>query len=376
MSQGMPALDKPFEFSVCSRKVSQKMSAPQSGRPRGVAAANKARVTRNDVARLARVVPSTVSYVINNGPRPVSLEARERVLKAIAKLGYHPSDVARSLRTQRTQTIGLVIPDITNPYYGEMTQAIEEVSFQHGYTVILAHSSHLPERELRYSHVLRSKQVDGVIFLPVTSDLEPIYFLERAGIRLVILERVVPGYPCIVSDEHYGGYLATRHLLGLGHRRIGCIVLAGDSTSSAARVEGYGTALAEAGIPVERDFVVESDYGYAAGELAARYFLEMPERPTAVVAHNDLIGIGAMKTFMQAGLKIPGDVSVIGFDDIAAASYVQPSLTTIACRKRQMGQAAIEMLLSLLKSDETVLPGTMKLPVDLIVRESTAGPPV
>ena len=350
------------------------MSAPQSGRTGGVAPATKARVTRNDVARLARVVPSTVSYVINNGPRPVSIEARERVLKAIAKLGYHPSDVARSLRTQRTQTIGLVIPDITNPYYGEMTQAIEEVSFQRGYTVILAHSSHLPERELRYSHVLRSKQVDGVIFLPVTSDLEPIYFLERAGIQLVILERVVPGYPCIVSDEHYGGYLAARHLLGMGHRRIGCIVLAGDSTSSVARVEGYGAALAEAGIPLNRDWVVESDYGYAAGELAARHFLELPERPTAVVAHNDLIAIGAMKTFVLAGLRIPGDISVIGFDDIAAASYVQPSLTTIACRKSQMGRAAIEMLLSLLNSSENVLPGTTKLPMDLIVREST-GPP-
>jgi LacI family transcriptional regulator len=370
----MVALDKPSEFPVCSRKVSEKLSAPLSGRPSGVTP-TKTRVTRNDVARLARVVPSTVSYVINNGPRSVSLEARERVLKAIAKLGYHPSDVARSLRTQRTQTIGLVIPDITNPYYGEMTQAIEEVSFQHGYTVILAHSSHLPERELRYSHVLRSKQVDGVIFLPVTSDLEPIYFLDRAGIQLVILERVVPGYACIVSDEHYGGYLATRHLLGMGHRKSGCIVLAGDSTSSVARVEGYSAALAEAGIPLARECVVESDYGYAAGELAAHHFLELPDRPTAVVAHNDLIAIGAMKAFMKAGLKVPGDVSVIGFDDIAAASYVQPPLTTIAGRKRQMGRAAIEMLLNLLKAGESVFPGTMKLPVDLIVREST-GPPV
>jgi DNA-binding LacI/PurR family transcriptional regulator len=152
-------------------------------------------------------------------------------------------------------------------------------------------------------------------------------------------------------------------------------VLAGDSTSSVARVEGYGAALAAEGIAVNGGSVVESDYGYAAGELAARHFLELPERPTAVVAHNDLIAIGAMKTFMAAGLKIPGDISVIGFDDIAAASYVQPSLTTIACRKRQMGRAAIEMLLNLLKSGETAFPGTMKLPVDLIVREST-GPPV
>src|SRR5690242_11923624 len=118
------------------------------------------RVTRNDVAILARVAPSTVSYVINNGPRPVSVAVREQVLKAIAKLGYHPSDVARSLRTRRTQTLGLIIPEITNPFYGEMVQAVEEASFKHGYTVILCHSGHLREREMAYSQVLRSKQVD------------------------------------------------------------------------------------------------------------------------------------------------------------------------------------------------------------------------
>jgi LacI family transcriptional regulator len=351
----------------------KKMSAPHNKRLRG-ALAPKARVTRNDVARLARVVPSTVSYVINNGPRSVSVEARARVLKAIVKLGYHPSDVARSLRTQKTQTIGLVIPDITNPYYGEMTQAIEEVSFQHGYTVILAHSSHLPERELRYSQVLRSKQVEGVIFLPVTSDLEPVHSLARAGIHLVILERIVPGYTCIVSDEHYGGYLATRHLLGLGHRTIGCIVLKGDSTSSAARVEGYRAALAEVGIPMEGDCIVESAYGYAAGESAAQRFLTLPNRPTAIVAHNDLIAIGAMKAFGHAGLKIPDNISVIGFDDIAAASYVQPPLTTIASPKRRMGRAAIETLLSLMKADEKGLPEMTKLPVNLVVRGSTSPP--
>lgn len=350
------------------------MSTPWNTGARGAVSVSKARVTRNDVARLARVVPSTVSYVVNNGPRPVSAEARERVLKAISELGYHPSEVARSLRTQRTQTIGLVIPDITNPYYGEMTQAIEEVSFQHGYTVILAHSSHRPERELRYSQVLRAKQVDGAIFLPVTSDLEPIHSLARAGIEMVILERVVPGYACIVSDEHYGGVLATRHLLALGHRRIGCIVLGGDSTSSVARVEGYRAALAEAGIPLEDDCVVASENGYAAGDMAARHFLNMPNRPTAVVAHNDLIAIGAMKAFIESGLNVPGDVSVIGFDDIAAASYVQPPLTTIASPKREMGRAAIEMLLGLLKAREYVLPGTMKLPVELVVRGSS-GPP-
>ena len=341
-----------------------------NGRSRSNAAL-KARVTRNDVARRAGVAPSTVSYVINNGPRPVSLEARERVLKAIDDLGYHPSDVARSLRTRRTLTIGLVIPDITNPFYGEMVQAVEEVSLQHGYTVILGHSSHLPERELRYAQVLRSKQVDGVIFLPVTPDLEPVEALTRAGIEVVVLERDVPGYACIVADEHNGGGLATRHLLDLGHRKIGCIVLAGDSTSSAARAEGYRSALQQAGLSPKEGWIVESEYGYVAGETAAHELLKLPERPTAVVAHNDLIAIGAMKAFKEAGLRVPENISVVGFDDIAAASYVQPSLTTIAYPKRQMGRAGIETLLGLLRSEEEMPAGTLKLPVELIVRAST-----
>ena len=152
-------------------------------------------------------------------------------------------------------------------------------------------------------------------------------------------------------------------------------MLGRDSTSSVARVDGYRAALAEAEIPFETGCVVASENGYAAGEMAAHHFLNMPNRPTAVVAHNDLIAIGAMKAFVASGLNIPGDISVIGFDDIAAASYVQPPLTTIASPKREMGRAAIEMLLGLLKAREYVLPGTMKLPVELVVRGST-GPAV
>lgn len=347
---------------------------PRKNRPPAAALPPKARVTRNDVAALAGVAPSTVSYVINNGPRSVSRAAREQVLNAISRLGYHPSDVARSLRTQRTLTVGLVIPDITNPYYGEIAQAVEEVAFQYGYTVILGHSSQRPERELRYSQVLRSKQVDGVILHPVTPDLEPVYYLGRAGIHVVVLERIVPGFACIIADEHHAGYVATRHLLGLGHRRIACMALAGDSTSSVARAEGYRKALVEAGIHPNRSYQVDCEYGYAAAEAGARRLLVTARRPTAVVAHNDLMAIGAMKAFAEAGLTIPADISVVGFDDIAAASYVQPALTTIAYPKRQMGQAAIEILLKLMKSKERTAPEVVKLGVELVVRGSTTAP--
>jgi LacI family transcriptional regulator len=336
--------------------------------------ASRKRVTRNDVAARAGVPPSTVSYVVNNGPRPVSVAARERVLEAIAELGYHPSDVARSLRTRRTLTIGLVIPDAANPFYGELARAVEEVSFEKGYTVILGHSSHLIEREMRYAQVLRSKQVDGAIFHPSTADLTPIYFLGQAGVQVVVLERIVPGYPCIVANDRQGGYLATRHLLDLGHRRIGCIVRAGDTTTSVERVDGYRSALKDAGVRLDERLVVASTFEYAAGAESARQLLRLRNRPTALVAHNDIMAIGAIKAFNEAGLQVPADISVVGFDDIALAGYVRPPLTTVSNPKLQMGRAAAELLLRLLSHETVDLENTEPLPVHLVVRESTAPP--
>ncbi len=332
------------------------------------------RVTRDDVAELAGVSASTVSYVVNNGPRPVSAAARARVLEAIAELGYHPSDIARSLRTQRTLTLGLVIPNIANPFYAELARGVEEVGFEQGYTVILCHSGHLLARELRYAQVLRSKGVDGAIFLPTTADLGALAILREARIRLIVLERSVPGYHCLVADERHGGYLATRHLLDLGHQRIGCIVRAGDLTSSAARVEGYRAALAERGLPLDDRLIVRSEFGYAAGERAARELLALSPRPTALVTHNDIIAIGAIKAIADAGLSVPDQIALVGYDDIAQAAYAQPPLTTIAYPKREMGRLAAERLLSMLADGEPISPATTVLPVYLVERGSTAPP--
>jgi len=269
----------------------------------------------------------------------------------------------------------LVIPDIANPFYGEVARAVEEVSSERGYTVILGHSNHRPEREGRYTQVLRSKQVDGVIFYPVTSDLDPIHSLRQAGIQVVVLERAVPGYHCIVADDYRGGYQATRHLLDLGHRRIGCVVRAEDPTSSIARVEGYRAALADAGVPIDEYLIVECEFGYAGGEMSAQRLLKLARRPTAVVTHNDIIAIGAMKALVEAGLHVPTDVSLVGFDDIALASYVHPPLTTVFYPKDQMGRAAAELLLRLLAHEEVGSPTVTTLPVHLVVRASTAPPP-
>jgi LacI family transcriptional regulator len=335
---------------------------------------SRKRVTRDDVAARAGVTPSTVSYVINNGPRPVSTAARVSVRNSITELGYHTSDLERSLSTQRSKKLGLVIPNTANPFYAEVARAVEVVGFERGYTVFLCHSSHLPEREQRYAQMLRAKHVDGAIFHPTTADLGPLAFLSQAGIQVVVLERSVPGYYCFVADERNGGYLATRHLLELGHRRIGCVVRTGDLTSSATRVEGYRAALAEVGLPLAERLITESDFGYAAGAAASRRLLEQADRPTALVTHNDIIAIGAIKAAAQAGLRVPDDISLVGYDDIAQAAYAVPELTTIAYPKHRIGRAAAELLLRLLAGEETIPPATIMLPEHLVVRASTAPP--
>ena len=213
-----------------------------------------------------------------------------------------------------------------------------------------------------------------MIFYPVTSDLDPIYSLRQAGIQVVVLERTVPGFHCIVADDYRGGYLATRHLLDLGHRKIGCIVRAEDPTSSIARVEGYRAALVDMGLSIDKPLIVECEFGYAGGEVAAQQLLKLPKLPTAVVTHNDIIAIGAMKAFIEAGLQVPKDVSLVGFDDIALATYVHPALTTVFYPKHQMGRAAAELLLRLLAHEEVGSPKVTTLPVHLVVRASTAPP--
>lgn len=335
---------------------------------------NRKNITRNDVAARAGVPPSSVSYVINNGPRPVSKAVRERVLKAIAELDYHPSDLARSLRTQQSKTLGLMIPNVTDPFFAEIASAVEEASFEQDYTVILAHSSNSPEREMQYAQVLRSKQVDGVILHLVASDPEPARFLEQAGIRTIILERTLPDFHCFVADDLRGAYLATQHLLDLGHSRIAYIAREGDFAHSAQRVEGYRQALAARDVRADKQFIVSSKFGYGAAATACRQLLNLRHPPTAILAHDDITAIGAIGALADAGLRVPGDMSVVGFDNIAQAAHSVPALTTVAYPRHEMGRAAAELLLRLLADKEAIPPTTSILPVELVVRASTAAP--
>src|SRR5262249_13773745 len=197
-------------------------------------------VTRKQVAQRAGVSEATVSYVVNNGPRPVAAETRSRVLAVIEELGYHPSDIARSLRLQRTSTIGLILPDTANPFYGEIARIIENAGYAEGYTVILCNSNLDIAREREYIHILRAKRVAGLVIIP--TGVEGLELLRDTNICTVVLEYEIAGAYCLVADDFQGGRAATEHLLKLGHRRIGCITRAGDTSSSRKRVQGYRKA--------------------------------------------------------------------------------------------------------------------------------------
>lgn len=328
-------------------------------------------VTRREVADRAAVSEATVSYVVNNGPRPVAADTRARVLKAIQELGYHPSDVARSLRKQRTSTIGLLLPDTANPFYGEIARTIENVGHSSGYTVILCNSHLDAEREADYITMLRTRRVEGVVIIPTTTD--SVASLLAANIHTVVLEYEIENVHCLVADDFQGGRIVTQHLINLGHRRIGCIARVGDKTNSQKRLEGYKYVLRSANLPVEPELIVEAEPEIAAGEAATSRLLDQAQ-PTAILAHNDAMALGALSAIRKRGWHVPEDISVVGFDDIVHAAYMCPPLTTVAYPKQQMSERAAQLLIDLMQGEKRMQAATEVLNVELIIRESTAPP--
>jgi LacI family transcriptional regulator len=335
----------------------------------------RGRVTREDVAQRAGVSVAVVSYVVNDGPRPVAAATRAKVEAAIAELGYYPNELARSLRLRQSSTIGLIIPNVTNPVYAEIALSMESICTQEEYLVLLCNSGRDPVQEKKYVQLLRAKQVDGVVMIPNQEPLELIWPLQQAGIPTVVLEHDLPEVHCIALDDLQGGQLGTLHLLSLGHRRIAFIKRPSSSATSAQRVMGYRQALETAGIAFDPALVIESEAGQRGGYRAMQQLLGLAELPTAIFTHNDVLASGAMHAIRQAGLAIPGDFSVIGYDDIASSAYLAPPLTTVKFPKEEMGRRAAEIILQLARPKQNLPAHTIWLPAELVVRDSTASPP-
>ncbi len=336
------------------------------------------KITRNDVAEHAGVSPSTVSYVVNNGPRPVSAETRAKVLQAIEALGYRPNAVARNLRRQRTSTVGLILPDTSNTYFAEVAKGIESVAYDNDYTVVFCHSGYQLERELSYVDHLYSEQVAGIIIIPATSSLESLERLLKYHIPTVSLDRYIEGVdvPSIVAKNFEGGYLAGQHLISLGHTRIGCIARPVDLSHAQDRINGCLTALQEAGLPHKKSWIARGGYTMENGRKAMETLLGLEDPPTAVFCYNDMMAIGALKAAREMGFRVPEDISVVGFDDIAEASFTSPALTTINQAKFDMGQQGMKLLLSLINEQPMeALEIVSPLDVELVIRESTGVAP-
>lgn len=329
--------------------------------------------TIKDVAERAGVSIATVSHVINK-TRYVSEELQARVRQAMEELGYQPNAIARSLRRKETHTIGLIIPDNSNPFFAEVARGIEDFGFQNGYSVILCNSDGDLKKELAYIGVLTSKRVDGIVFIAATAKAEHIKpFLGE--IPLVIVDRKMPDLEAdsVLVDNFGGGYAATRHLIDLGHRKIGCITGPPDLAPSADRVAGYKQALKDHGLQPLDELIVEGDFRYQSGNEGMRRLLDLEPPPTAVFACNDVMAIGAMKAAQDQGLRVPEDIAIVGFDDITLASFTNPTLTSVKQPKYEMGKIALELLFQRISSSD--LQGRQEIILDttLVVRESTRG---
>ena len=331
------------------------------------------RVTRKDVAKRAGVSVAVVSYVVNPGSRPVAPATRAKVEKAIDELGYYPNEIARGLVLQQSSTIGFITPDYTNPVYGEEAEAIQEVCLPNGYLMLFVYSRNSTDRERELVLMFRAKQVDGVIIQPVSLDpTETIKPLQQAGIPVVLLQHDCCDVPCVVLADIEGGNIATRHLLDMGHQRIGLIK---GRLPGAARAEerliGYRQALKTAGLGYDPSLVITCDVNQEAGFLAMQQLLALPEPPTAVFCHNDVLAVGAMHAIHAAGLSIPTDISVVGFDDTAGSAHLLPPLTTVRFSRKEMGRLAASTLFRTIEQNGDNKPYTIELPVELVVRDST-----
>ncbi len=326
--------------------------------------------TIQEVAKKAGVSPTTVSHVINNS-RFVADETRQRVEAAMEELHYRPNALARSLRRGQTHTLGLILPDNSNPFFAEIAHSIETAAFEQGYSVILCNTEDDLDKEDLYVDVLSNKQVDGMIFVAAGNQTGSLHALLRHKLPVVIVDRDLPevDVDAVLTDNQQGGYLATQHLIALGHQRIGCIAGPSHLTPSAQRVTGYREALMEAGLAVDDALIVRGDFHPESGCRAARALLDCHDAPTAIFACNDLMAVGVLRTVLELGRRVPDDLMIVGFDDIELASYTTPALTTVAQPKVEMGKQAVQMLIERMADKNRPLQRKVLQP-KLIIRGS------
>ena len=326
-----------------------------------------------EVARRAGVSPSTVSRAMSR-PDLVNDETRARVEATIRELGYRPSRVARRLRVAQgsSDLIGVVIPDLQNPFFADLARGVEDVATRHGYTVLIGNSDESVEKEARYLNAMMAEAVDGIILPPCCEGRSTAVDLARAGVPLVCVDRRLDKarVDTVVVDNVRGAAEATEHLIGLGHRRIGYLEGKQGVSTTRERLEGYRAALAAHEIVVDPAVVVSGDSRPESGRRLAAKLLDLPDRPTALLVGNGMMTLGALEAIHAQGLRIPDELAVVGYDDMPWALALTPALTVVRQPGYELGVRAMELLRQRIREPARSIT-TVMLEPELVVRGSS-----
>ena len=334
--------------------------------------------TIRDVALRAGVSTATVSRVLAGIGNPKA-DTAAAVQGAVEELGYRPSGVARSLRMKRTRTLGLIVTDIQNPFFPELVQAADLAARTLGYSILLGSAAYDEHRAMHYLDLMVDRRVDGMIIASSQLSDASWQWLRSSPVPVVVVNAEPTNLPVtvITSDNEGGARSAVEHLVSLGHRRIAYVRGAESFTADLPRTSGFRKACRDAGLRAADCPELRGDGQFEGGERAATEILERGLDVTAIACHNDMTAIGVLRALRAAKRRVPGEMSVIGCDDISAASWVAPALTTVAQQKSEMGRLAVQYLVAALDSpDDPATPGTVLLPMVLRERESTGPAPV
>jgi LacI family transcriptional regulator len=334
-------------------------------------------VTIRDVARVAKVHPGTVSRALNADTRAlVNEETAERVLRAAEELGYRPNPIARGLKTNRSYTIGVLIPDITNPLFPPILRGIEDRLGEAGYTSLIVNTDNDPDRERSHIEAMRARQVDGFISATARLDRQLLAEAAAAGKPLVLVNRSLEdgSAPAVTVDDAFGIRLAVEHVAGLGHKRVGHVSGPQNLSTGHRRYLGFVEAMTDAGLEVQSKYVrfsnsvTEAEGARVCGEL-----LDAAPELTAIVAANDLLALGCYDMLEERGVRCPEDISIVGFNDMPFVDRLRPPLTTVRVPQREIGTVAADLMLQRL-SDEVDGASQILLEPTLVLRGSTAPP--
>lgn len=342
-------------------------------------------ITIKEIAAEAQVSIATVSIVLNNKDKKISQETREKILHIAQKYNYTPNTMARSLITKQTRTIGLVIPDITNPFFPEIARGVEDKASEFGYSVIYCNTDDKIRREDKYINVLTEKMVDGIIFAHSSDRQMGFDSLDRCKVPIVLIDRDYENKNVIgrvMVDNKEGAYMATSYLLDRGYKNIAYIAGSITTATARGRLDGYSQALTERNIPIKNNYIKVGEYKIQWGTEAVEQLIQEGIPMDAIFCGNDLIAIGVIKRLKERGLCVPAEVGLVGFDDIYLSSLVEPPLTTIKQPNYDMGYRAAELLIENIENsrmdkieyeykDGWAKKNTVLLPTELIVRMST-----